>query len=71
VQGASSGGLDLDGEDVLSIAWDAHVRATGEQLPVDAFTIRYPELDPAWDFDFDDRAEMTRRLPRLSALRLE
>jgi len=71
VQGASAGGPDLDGEDVLSIAWDAHVRATGVQLPADAFTIRYPEPAPGWDFDFDDRAEMTRRLPRLSALRLE
>ncbi|MDT0405251.1 MULTISPECIES: hypothetical protein [Streptomyces] len=45
--------------------------ATGGQLPDDAFTIRYPELDPAWDFDFGDHGEMTRRLPRLAALHLE
>jgi hypothetical protein len=31
-------------------------------------TIQYPELDPGWEFDFDDRAEMKRRLPRLAAL---
>ncbi|WP_105972067.1 DUF4240 domain-containing protein [Streptomyces geranii] len=62
--------LDLEGEDVLSIAWNAHIAATGEQLPAGAFTIRYPELDPAWDFDFDDREETTRRLPRLAGLLL-
>ncbi|MFF4661326.1 DUF4240 domain-containing protein [Streptomyces sp. NPDC001381] len=55
VQASAAHGLDLDGEDVLSIAWNAHITATGEQLPADAFTIRYPQLDPAWDFDFDDR----------------
>ncbi|MFI5876818.1 DUF4240 domain-containing protein [Streptomyces sp. NPDC051445] len=71
VQVSATDGLDLDGEDVLSIAWNAHSTATGEQLPADAFTIRYPQLDPAWDFDFDDRGEMTRRLPRLAALYLE
>ncbi|MGW2449121.1 DUF4240 domain-containing protein [Streptomyces sp. NPDC001675] len=70
VQASAADGLDLGGEDVLSIAWNAHVTATGEQLPTDAFTIRYPQLDPAWDFDFDDRGEMTRRLPRLAALHL-
>jgi hypothetical protein len=71
VQTTAADGLDLDGEDVLSIAWNAHIAATGEQLPADAFTIRYPELDSAWNFDFDDRDEMARRLPRLAALYLE
>jgi hypothetical protein len=40
----------------------------GEELPPKAFTVRYPQLDPDWDFDFDDEAEMRRRLPRLADL---
>jgi len=52
----------------LYIASRAHRAATGEDLPPHPFTIRYRELDPAWDFDFDDRTEMKRRLPRLAAL---
>ncbi|MGW0578217.1 DUF4240 domain-containing protein [Streptomyces sp. NPDC002920] len=71
VRASAADGIDLDCEETLSIVWNAHVMATGKQLPDDAFTIRYPELDLAWDFDFDDRAEMTRRLPRLAALYLE
>ncbi|MFF1299393.1 MULTISPECIES: DUF4240 domain-containing protein [unclassified Streptomyces] len=71
VQASAVDGLHLEGEDVLSIAWNAHTMATGEQLPADAFTIRYPQLDPAWDFDFDNHGEMTRRLPRLAALHPE
>ncbi len=55
-------------EDTLYIASRAYLAATGEGLPRRTFTIRYPELDPDWSFDFDDRAEMTRRLPRLGAL---
>jgi hypothetical protein len=53
---------------MLSIAWNAHQVATGLELPADAFTIRYPDLDPAGNFDFDDRQEMARRLPALTAL---
>ncbi|MGW1065682.1 DUF4240 domain-containing protein [Streptomyces aureus] len=71
VQASAADGVDLEGEDTLSIAWNAHITATGGQLPTDAFTIRYPELDPAWDFDFDDRGEMARRLPGLAALYLD
>ncbi|MEV7282443.1 DUF4240 domain-containing protein [Streptomyces sp. NPDC093111] len=55
-------------EEMLSIAWNAHQKATGQELPADAFTIRHPDLDPAWDFDFDDLEEMARRLPALTAL---
>jgi hypothetical protein len=55
-------------EDTLYIASRAYRAAAGEELPHRAITIRYPELDPAWGFDFDDRAEMTRRLPSLAAL---
>ncbi|MEU6071569.1 MULTISPECIES: hypothetical protein [Streptomyces] len=56
---------------MLGIAWNAHISATGDQLLASPPTIRYPELDPTWNFDFDDLNEMTRRLPRLAALYLE
>ncbi|MFF2382636.1 DUF4240 domain-containing protein [Streptomyces sp. NPDC058108] len=68
VRAAAAEGTDLDCEDMLSIVWNAHRKATGQELPADAFTIRYPDLDPAWDFNFDDREEMARRLPALTAL---
>ncbi|MFF9489250.1 hypothetical protein [Streptomyces sp. NPDC014676] len=56
---------------MLGIAWNAHIPATGDQLPTSPSTIRYRELVPAWNFDFDDHNEMTRRLPRSAALCLE
>jgi len=71
VLAAAEAGEDLECGDILNVAWDAHLQATGEELPPDAFTIRYPPLDPEWDFDFDDEAEMRRRLPRLTALYYE
>ena len=58
-------------EDTLYIASRAYRAATGGELPGRAFRIEYPELDPEWGFDFDDRAEMARRLPRLAALYLD
>lgn len=71
VQSSAANGVDLEGEDMLGIAWNAHISATGDQLPPSSSTIRYRELDPTWNFDFDDHDEMTRRLPRLAALYLE
>ncbi|MEU4085376.1 DUF4240 domain-containing protein [Streptomyces aureus] len=71
VQTSAAAGVDLEGERTLCIAWDAHVTATGEELPHDAFTIRYPDPDPAWAFDFGDAGEMARRLPGLAALYLD
>lgn len=71
MRASATGGLDLECEEALIIVWNAHIMATGKQLPDDAFTIRYPELDPAWNVDFHDHSEMTRRLPRLAALYLE
>ncbi|MFI1386297.1 DUF4240 domain-containing protein [Embleya sp. NPDC020886] len=65
---AAADGADIDGEEALSIVRNAHETATGEELPADVFTIRYPNLDPDWNFDFDDQAEMRHRLPRLTAL---
>jgi Protein of unknown function (DUF4240) len=55
-------------EDTLYIASRAYRAATGEELPRRALRVKYPELDPGWDFDFEDQAEMARRLPRLAAL---
>ncbi|MDK9501206.1 hypothetical protein QEZ40_007578 [Streptomyces katrae] len=71
VRACAADGVDLEGEDVLGIAWNAHLSATGDRLPAGSAAIRYPEPDPAWDFDFDDHDEMGRRLPRLAALYLE
>lgn len=68
VREAAAEGLELWDEEALSIAWRAYESATGSELPADSFTIRYPPLDPSWDFDFDDTAETAPRLPRLSAL---
>lgn len=55
----------LECEEVLYIPLRAHEAATGEILPEEAYSVRYPELDTGWDFD--DRTEMGRRLPRLTA----
>ncbi|WP_328673651.1 DUF4240 domain-containing protein [Streptomyces sp. NBC_00328] len=71
VRASAGDGHDLECEEALSIVWNAHISATGKHLPDDAFTIRYPELDPTWNFDFGDHSELTRRLPRLAALYLE
>ncbi|MFE0732964.1 DUF4240 domain-containing protein [Streptomyces antibioticus] len=68
VRAFAADGIDIECEEALSIAWTAHQEATGEELPNDAFTIRYPELDPEWNFDFEDEDELGRRLPRLTEL---
>lgn len=68
VRAAAEEGADLEGEDVLGVAWDAYRVATGEELPEGAFTIDYPGLDPEWDFDFDDAERVALRLPALDAL---
>ena len=68
VVSAAESGMEFECEAALSIPWDAHLTATGMKLPEDAFTIRYPDLDPDWDFEFDDSAELAVRLPRLAAL---
>jgi hypothetical protein len=68
VLAASEDGEEMECEGTLSIAANAYLTATGEKLPDDTFTVEYPELDPAWEFDFDDAAEIRRRLPRLAAL---
>ncbi|MFG2404043.1 DUF4240 domain-containing protein [Streptomyces brevispora] len=59
---------ELECERMLGVVWAAYRRVTGEQLPRGSFTVDFPALDPAWDFDFDDEEEMARRLPKLDAL---
>jgi len=59
--------LRLECEETLYIVMRAYKAATGEEIPADAFT-GYPEPVAGWDFDFDDRTKMKRRLPRLTAL---
>jgi len=71
IRAQAPGAAYLECEDTLYIASRAHRAATGEDLPPHPFPIRHPELDPAWDFDFDDRIEMKQRLPRLAALFLD
>lgn len=61
-------GEDLWGEGMIGVAWQAHRAATGQELPRDDDALPFPDLDPAWDFDFDDHAEMRRRLPGLASL---
>ena len=68
IRAQAPGAAYLECEDTLYIASKAHRAATGEELPPHPFPIRHRELEPAWDFDFDDRTEMKRRLPRLAAL---
>jgi Protein of unknown function (DUF4240) len=55
-------------EEALYIPMSAYKAATGDELPADAFTVWYPDLESSWDFDFTDRAKMERWLPRLTAL---
>jgi hypothetical protein len=71
IRARASGGRPVECEDALYIAAQAYRAAAGGEFPGRVFTIGYPELDPGWDFGFDDRAEMTRRLPRLAALFLD
>jgi hypothetical protein len=68
VRTAAADGAVLECEEMLHIAFTAYLAATGERFPAETFTVRHPVLDPDWDFDFDDGAEMARRLPRLAVL---
>ena len=58
----------LECESVLYIPAQAHRAATGEELPADAYTPGPREPVGGWSFNFDDRLEMKRRLPRLARL---
>ena len=69
VRAAAAQQEDLENEEVLGIVWNAHLKATGEELPPRAFTIRYPPVDFGWDFD--DDTQMRTHLPRLARLYLD
>jgi hypothetical protein len=58
---------ELLGDSYLLRLWAAAYLINGG-CSDDGFTMRHPELDKAWDFDFDDQEEMARRLPKLTAL---
>ncbi|NEC03710.1 DUF4240 domain-containing protein [Streptomyces sp. SID7909] len=68
VREAVADGMELEREGTLGIARNAHREATGEELPDGTVTIRYPALDPDWNFDFDDTDRIATRLPRVAAL---
>lgn len=67
VRAAAPGNACLECEDMLYIPQMAYRAVTGTELPADTVTMRYPELNHDRD-DFEDRLEMERRFPRLSAL---
>ncbi|MER8185798.1 DUF4240 domain-containing protein [Kitasatospora sp. NPDC094015] len=58
----------LECEATLAIAWDAHLAATGAELPDDAGTAERPEPEPSGALDFDDDAQLAALLPRLAGL---
>lgn len=68
VQQAATKGWDLDGEPILTIVWNAYQAVTGSRPPEGTFTIRYPDLDSEWDFDFGDHERVAAKLPRIAAL---
>ncbi len=69
VQAAAAEMEELENEDVLAITWNAHIEATGEELPGGAFTIRYPKIVFGWDFDDNDATRAN--LPCLAGLYLD
>jgi hypothetical protein len=66
---AADSGAVFEAEEVLTIAAEAYVQATGDELPASDAPPTRPDPADLWDFDNED--EMRRRLPRLSALFLE
>jgi hypothetical protein len=66
---AADSGAVFEAEEVLTIAAEAYVQATGDELPPSDAPPTRPDPADLWDFDNED--EMRRRLPRLSALFLE
>jgi hypothetical protein len=64
VQDAAAQDEELECEPALCIAQDAYLKATGQHVSSDAFTISYPPISFGWDLD--DRARTRARLPRLA-----
>ena len=71
IRATAPSGRPVECEDTLYVASRAYRAAAGGELPGVRSGPNYPGLAPEWDFDFDDRAEMARRLPRLAALFLD
>ncbi|MGW7382798.1 DUF4240 domain-containing protein [Streptomyces sp. NPDC054794] len=71
VRAAAAEFLELECEETLGIAWNAYRTATGTELPGGSFTINYPALDAAWNFDFEDHGRIAAQLPRIAALCLD
>ena len=69
VRAAALNGAVFEAEEVLSVAADAHLQATGSPLPDSGVPVSRPDPGQLWDFD--DEEEMARRLPRLAGLFLE
>jgi hypothetical protein len=70
VREAAINGAVFEAGEVLTIAAEAHLEATGTPLPASAETpVTKPDAAMLWDFDNEE--EMGRRLPRLSAMFLE
>ncbi|HET6531749.1 MAG TPA: DUF4240 domain-containing protein [Actinoplanes sp.] len=69
VRRAAATGAVFEAEEVLTIAERAYEQATGGELPPSQ--VRWSKPDAAELWDFDDEAEMGRRLPRLAALFLQ
>ncbi len=57
---------EVECEDVLGAAWEAHQQLTGRDLPPSSSPEPLPDLGEGWDFDDED--EMRRRYPRIRAL---
>lgn len=69
VRSAALTGSVFEAEEMLSIGAKAYALGTGGELPRFPVPSTRPDAVDLWDFD--DDAEMRRRLPRLSALFLE
>jgi hypothetical protein len=69
VRAAVESGAVFEAEEVLSIAAEAYLQATGSELPAEERQPTRPDAADLWDFDNEE--EMRRRLPRLSDLFLE
>jgi hypothetical protein len=78
VAAAASEGEELECEEILYATGHAYLELTGVELSAHKLegqpTVPNsagepdPASKPVWDFDFDDEAEMRRRLPRLVGL---
>jgi len=66
VQAVAAEAGDLECEEALGIVRDAYLKATGQELPRGAFTIRYPPVNFTWDLA--DNVQARIHLPRLDRL---